>query len=93
MEFEVRFDAVKFHEPAFGETPESFDAIDVGFAFNEGSALLDPDMFVIAHIDQPIVTDPQIGVQYASGVNMAANDLLERLLAQFQRYCNRNLRP
>jgi hypothetical protein len=53
----------------------------VGFAFNEGSALLDADMFVIAHIDQPIVADPQIGVQYASGVDMAANDLLERLLA------------
>ena len=81
MNCEVGFDAVEFHEPSFGKTPESFDAIDVGFAFNEGSALLDTDMFVIAHINQPIVADPQIGVQYASGMDMAANDLLERLLA------------
>ena len=81
MEFEVRFDPVEFHESSFSKTPESFDAIDMGFAFDEGSTLLDANMFVIAHIDQPIVADPQIGVQYASGVDMAANDLLERLLA------------
>ena len=81
VKFEVRFDAVEFHEPAFGETPESFDAIDVGFAFDKGSALLDANMFVIAHIDQPIIADPQVGMQNASRINPAANDLLERLLA------------
>ena len=81
VKLEVRFDAVEFHEPSFGETPESFDAIDVGFAFDEGSALLDANMFVIAHVDQPIIADPQIRMQYASGIDPAANDLLERLLA------------
>jgi hypothetical protein len=38
-------------------------------------------MFVIAHINQPVVADPLIGVQYAGRINSAANDLLERLLA------------
>ena len=38
-------------------------------------------MFVIAHINQPVVADPLIGVQYPGRISSAANDLLERLLA------------
>ena len=81
VKLEVRFDAIEFHEPTLGETPESFDAIDVSFAFDKGGALLDANMFVIAYIDQPIIADPQIRMQDASRIDPAANDLLERLLA------------
>src|ERR1700756_4215074 len=81
MKFEVGFDPVKFHEPTLGKAPKGFDSIDVGFALTQGSAFLDSHVFIITNIDQAIVADPLIGVQHAGGVDSAANDLLERLLA------------
>src|ERR1700733_4870180 len=81
MKFEVGFDPVKFHEPALGKAPKGFDPVDVGFALTQGSAFLDSHVFIIPNIDQPIVANPLIGVQHAGGIDPAANDLLERLLA------------
>jgi hypothetical protein len=81
MKVEVSFDAVELHEATFSKAPECFNAVDTRFAFDQGSSFLDADMFVIAHINQPVVADPLIGVQYAGRINSAANDLLKRLLA------------
>ena len=81
MEFEVGFDAVKFHEPALGKAPIGFDSIDVGLALTQGSTFLDSHVFIVTHIDQAIVANPLIGVQHAGRIDSAANDLLERLLA------------
>ena len=75
MELEVSFDAVELHEATFGKAPECLDAVDMRFAFDQGSSFLDADMLVIAHINQPVVADPLIGVQDAGRINSAANDL------------------
>src|SRR6202162_1779477 len=81
MKFEVGFDPVEFGEPALSKAPKGFDAIDVGFALTQGSAFLDSDVFIIPNIDQSVIANPLIGMQHAGGIDWAANDLLERLLA------------
>ena len=81
MKFEVGFDPVEFGEPALGKAPKSFDSIDVDFALTQGSAFLDAQVFIIANINQAVIANPLIGVQHAGGIDSAANDLLERLLA------------
>ena len=81
MKVEVSFDAVELHEATFRKAPECWDAVDMGFAFDQGSGFLDADTFVIAHINQSVVADPLIGVQYAGRINSAAKDLPKFLLA------------
>jgi hypothetical protein len=81
MKVEVRFDAVELHEATFGKAPECFDAVDVSFAFDQGSGFLDADMFVITHVNQSIIADPLVSVQYTGRIDSTANDLLERPLA------------
>ena len=68
MKVEVRFDAVELHEATFGKAPECFDAVDVSFAFDQGSGFLDADMFVITHIHQSIIADPLVSVQYTGRI-------------------------
>ena len=74
MKIEIDFDAVELGEPAFGEAPEGFDAVDVGAALGEGFLLVDAHMLVVADIDQAVVSRPAIGADDALRVDPAAND-------------------
>ena len=74
MKIEIDFDAVELGEPAFGEAPEGFDAVDVGAALGEGFLLVDAHMLVVADIDQAVVSGPAIGADDALRVDPAAND-------------------
>ena len=74
MKIEIDFDAVELGEPAFGEAPEGFDAVDVGSALGEGFFLVDAHVLVIADIDQAVVSRPAVGADDALRVDPAAND-------------------
>ena len=74
MKIEIDLDAVELGEPAFGEAPEGFNAVDVGAAFGEGFLLVDAHMLVVADIHQAVVSRPAIGADDALGVDSPAND-------------------
>ena len=74
MKIEIDFDAVELGEPAFGEAPEGFDAVDVGAAFGEGLFLVDSHMLVVADIDQAVVSRPSIGADDALRIDPAPDD-------------------
>jgi len=74
MKIEIDFDAVELGEPAFGEAPEGFDAIDVGAAFGEGLLFVDADVLVVADIHQTVVPGPTVGAYDALRVDPPADD-------------------
>jgi len=62
------------------EAPKALDAIDVVLAYGQlMSLMVDAEMFLIAHIDQTVVTGPTVGVDDRLEANTAQNGLAERL--------------
>lgn len=75
------FDPVELGESSFRETPEVFNPVDVdaGALFRELIVtMVDPKMFVIAHIDESVVSTPSIRVDNRRGINFPFNNGLER---------------
>ena len=77
---EVKFDAVELGEPSFGEAPEGLDAVDMHtVALGEFMlAVVDPQMLVVADIDESVVAAPAVGVDDAFQRHLALDDGLQR---------------
>jgi len=66
-------------KPSFGETPEAFDAVDVGLPLGELiPAVIDSQVLAITDIDQAVVTAPVVGVDHALGFHFASYNRLQR---------------
>ena len=82
--FKMQDESVFRHSPelceaCFGVTPKTFDAVDVVRPVGElVFAMFDAEVFVITHIDKPVVSPPSVGVDDAGNVGFAQNDALER---------------
>ena len=74
MKIEIDFDTVELGEPAFGEAPESLNAVDMGATFCKSLLLVDAHMLVVADIDQAIVSWPAVGADDALGIDPPADD-------------------
>ena len=77
MEIEILLDAVELGQSAFGEAPERFDPVDVNAMGGKMLAFVDPEMLVVANIDQAIVSFPSIRVNNTFRVHLSSNDALE----------------
>ena len=72
--------AVELLKPSLRKAPEALDPIDVIRTPRElVLIMLHPVVLCIADIDQPLVADERIGVEYALQVNTTLNDLLQGL--------------
>ena len=76
MELEVFLHAVELGEAAFCEAPETFDPIDMDAIFREIFGLIDPEMLVISHINEPVIAAPAIGVDHRVKRDLATNNVL-----------------
>ena len=76
------FHTVEFGQSPFGETPKRFNAIDVNpFAVREMLGLVDPEMLVVAYVNQPIIPPPPIGVNHRIEAYTLENYPLKRFAA------------
>ena len=67
--------AIEQHESAPGITPKALNAVGVNRASRKFiPGVIDPQMFVKADIDQPVVTALVVGVNDAGNVSLATND-------------------
>jgi len=86
--FEVQVEGVSGNalglgEAMFSEGPEGFDAVDVAVAADElVIAMVDPEVFSIADIDQAMVPPPAIAMDDTLGGDTTPNDLLQRRLTR-----------
>src|ERR1700733_4909028 len=72
--------AVELGQASFGEAPKTLDAIDMVLADGKlVSLMVPPQMFLVAHVDQAVVTAPTIGVDDRLEADTAQNSLAERL--------------
>ena len=72
--------AVELGQASFGEAPKTLDAIDMVLADGKlVSLMVHPQMFLVAHVDQAVVTAPTIGVDDRLEADTAQNSLAERL--------------
>ena len=81
MNLEILLHPIELLEPAFGKAPEGFDPIDMDLSF-EGELVLsviDPEMFVIAHIHQSVIAGPSIGVDHTADIHLATDNSLQGL--------------
>jgi hypothetical protein len=81
--FEVKVEGVPGHtfelsEAVFGEAPEGLDAIDVVFFFGELVLTMSyPEVFGVADVNEPVVTDPTVCMDDRVEADLASYDLLE----------------
>ena len=69
-------------QSGFGEAPEAFNAIDMGFASDEFIlSMIHPQVLAISDIDQAVVTPPAIGIDDAIQGNVTSDNRLERRLS------------
>jgi hypothetical protein len=61
MQGEVRRHAVELGEAAFGEAPEALDAVYMDAVLGKVLRLVDPEVAVVADIDEAVVTRPAVG--------------------------------
>lgn len=72
--------ARKLVEATFSEAPERLNAVDVsGPLYELVVAVVDAVVPVEAHIYQPVIAAPTVGVDHRSRVNFAPNEALQRL--------------
>ena len=78
----MRGNAVELRQTTFGEAPETFDAIDVVFAHGKLMGfVIHAEMFLIAHVDQPVVAGPAVGMDDGFQADAARNGQPQRLSA------------
>ena len=78
----VRGNGVELRQTAFGEAPKALDAIDVVLAHGKLMGfVIHAEMFLIAHIDQPVIAGPAVGVDDGFQADAARNGLPQRLSA------------
>ena len=59
--------AAKFDEAHLGESPKIFNAVDVRSAARKLIlSVVDPIVLAVAHIDEPIISAPAVGMDSAS---------------------------
>ena len=78
MEIEFIFlDTLKFIKAMFGVSPKTFDAIYMlAIAFRKFIiSMVNPEMFFVAKVNQPIITTPAIGINHAFDFRVASDDL------------------
>jgi len=56
VEFKIGFDAVELGQASFSKAPEGFDPVDMSAAIGEGFLFVNAHMFVVADIDQAIIS-------------------------------------
>ena len=84
LEFVVA-NAMKLRQPVLGIAPERLNAIDVVGASSEFMvAVIDPKVLLQTEIDQAVIARPAIGVNDAVGIDLAADDGLQRGLASIR---------
>ncbi len=72
--------ALELLEAGFGEAPEGLDAVDMRSAAHEFVlAVADAEVAVEAHVHQPVVAAPAVGVDHRGHVDFAAYDGLQGL--------------
>ena len=72
--------ALELVEAGFGEAPEGLDAVAVRGPLDElVLAVADAEVAVEAHVDQPVVPAPTVGIDHGRDVNFATNNGLQRL--------------
>jgi hypothetical protein len=71
------FDPVELGQASFGKAPKGLNAVDMSPALGKSLALVDANMTVIAHIDQPVIPPPTIGHEHAGRVDFASDHPLE----------------
>ena len=72
--------ALELLKTGFGEAPKGFNAVEVPSATHEFIlAVTDTGMAVEAHVHQPVVAAPAVGVDYGSRVDFAAYNGLQDL--------------
>ena len=80
VEFEIGFDAVELGQASFCKAPEGFDPIDVSAAIGEGFLFVNAHMFVVADIDQAIISWPAIRAKDALGIDPTPDNGSQGLL-------------
>ena len=81
MNLKVLLHPIELLESSFCEAPEGFDPVDMDLSF-EGELVLsviDPEMFVIAHIHQSVIAGPSIGVDHTANIDFTPYDGLQGL--------------
>ena len=76
MNLKVLLHPIELLESSFCEAPEGFDPVDMDLSF-EGELVLsviDPEMFVIAHIYQSVIAGPSIGVDHTANIDFTPYD-------------------
>lgn len=71
-------DSVELEQATFGEAPEALDAVDVIRSKSELIVrVADPEVLIVADIDQSVVASPAVCVKDGFNSDSAANDRLE----------------
>jgi len=81
MEFKVLFHPVEFSQSALGKALEVLNAVNVDAGAFLGEfilAVIDPEMLVIPHIHQSVISSPLVRVDDRGRINLPSNDGLQR---------------
>jgi len=83
---QMRPDPSPFGQPGFGRPPKALDAVDVNPPAQGKDALpmVDPVVLAIAHVDQPVVAPPAVGVNDAPAVDFAPDNGLQRTFGRIR---------
>ena len=74
--------AIDFAKYQLGVGPERLNAVDVGLLISEfATPMLNPKMLCIAHVNQPMITAPTVGINHAPQADPAADYRLQRMFA------------
>ena len=74
-------DSVELVQPSFGEAPERFNTVDMTFSVGElVLAMSNAKVFLIAKVDQAVVADPAVTMNYGVQCNSSTNNSLEGFL-------------
>ena len=75
----MRMGSPVFDKACFGISPEPFDAIDMGFVFNELIlSMIDSQVLSVTNIHQAIVATPTVRVDDTVQADLSSNSLLQR---------------
>ena len=68
---------LELRESVLGEAPERLDAVYVVVAKCKLAILMsDPEVFLVADIDQAVIADPAVGVDYRIKADLSSNKSL-----------------
>lgn len=77
---QVFSDAASFGESRLGSTPKTLNAVDVDASpldRKDVVAVVDPIVFAVADVNEPVIASPTIGVNDASAVHLASDNGLQ----------------